>query len=56
MMSGLRATVLMEDGKELDKDKSTKAIVAKGLKLTSYEQGTVETPALAYTLKVTGAG
>lgn len=56
MMSGLRATVLMKDGKNLDKEKVTKAIAAKGLKVASYKNTEIETPALAYALKVSSAG
>lgn len=55
-MSGLRATILMEDGKDLDKEKATKAIVAKKLKVTSYEKTEIPAPQIAYTLKVTGTG
>jgi len=46
----------MEDGKVLDKKKTSKAIVAKGLKVASYEQSETTLPEMAYTLKVTGTG
>ncbi|BDS09013.1 hypothetical protein NT6N_40530 [Oceaniferula spumae] len=46
----------MEDGKELDKKKSTKAIVDKGLQLNSYEKTDVTIPDSAYNLKVSGTG
>lgn len=55
-MSGYRATVLMEDGKELDETKTKKAIVGKGIKMTSFDKSETEKPALAYQIKVTGGG
>ena len=56
LLSGLRATVVMEDGKLLDKEKATKAIVAKGLGLVSFEQAEITIPESAYVLAVTGTG
>ena len=56
LLSGLRATVVMEDGKVLDKEKTTKAIVAKGLGLVSFEQAEIIIPESAYVLAVTGTG
>jgi len=56
LLSGYRATVLMEDGKTLDKSATEKAIVGKGLKMTSYEKTETVVPDKAYELAVTGTG
>ncbi|MCP5535649.1 MAG: hypothetical protein H7A51_05360 [Akkermansiaceae bacterium] len=56
LLSGLRATVLMEDGRELDKEKTTKALVAQGLGLASFEKQESAVPEAAYLLTVTGTG
>ncbi len=46
----------MEDGKILDKEKTTKAIVEKGLLVGSFEQAEKAIPEAAYVLAVTGTG
>lgn len=46
----------MEDGKTLDKSATEKAIVGKGLKMTSYEKTETVVPDKAYELAVTGTG
>lgn len=56
LLSGYRATVLMKDGMTLDKRKTKKAIVSKGLKMVSLEQSETEIPASAYQLKASGTG
>lgn len=56
LLSGYRATVVMEDDKELDKDKTTKAIVAKGLTVESFEKSETLIPEAGYMLTVTGTG
>ncbi|MEJ6572285.1 MAG: hypothetical protein QNL01_10775 [Akkermansiaceae bacterium] len=56
LFSGLRATVVMEDGKALDKEKTTKAIAAKGLGVASFELADITVPESAYALAVTGTG
>ena len=55
-MSGLRATVIMEDGKVLDKEKTTKAIVGKNLALVSFGTTEKAIPEAAYVLAVSGTG
>lgn len=56
LLSGFRATVVMEEGKALDKDKTSKAIVAKGLAVGSFEKANVAIPEAGYVLAVTGTG
>ena len=56
LLSGFRATVLMQDGKSLDQSATQKAIVGKGLKMVSYEKTETVVPAKAYQLQVAGAG
>lgn len=46
----------MEDGRELDKEKTTKALVAQGLGLASFEKQESAVPEAAYLLTVTGTG
>lgn len=46
----------MDEGKELDKEKTTKALKAKGLPLKSFEKTDTAIPAAAYQLKVAGTG
>ncbi len=47
---------MMEDGKELDKEKVSQALVAKGLGLASFEKTEKAIPEAAYVLAVTGTG
>ncbi|MGB1874394.1 MAG: hypothetical protein ACPH5P_06630 [Akkermansiaceae bacterium] len=56
LLSGLRATVVMNDGTELDKDKTTKALKQKGLGLNSFSKEELVIPEAAYVLAVTGTG
>jgi hypothetical protein len=56
LLSGLRATVVMEEGKELDKNKLSKALKGKGLGLASFSKEEAVIPEAAYVLKVTGTG
>ena len=56
LLSGLRATVVMNDGTELDKDKPTKALNQKGLGLNSFSKEELVIPEAAYVLAVTGTG
>jgi len=56
LLSGLRATVLMEDGKDLNKGSVTKALKDKGLGLASFSKEETVIPEAAYVLAVTGTG
>lgn len=56
LLSGLRATVVMEEGTELKKEAVTKALQAKGLGLNSFEKTETVIPEAAYVLAVTGTG
>ena len=56
LLSGLRATAVMNDGTELDKDKTTKALKQKGLGLNSFSKEELVIPEAAYVLAVTGTG
>lgn len=55
-LSGLRATVFVEEGTDLDKEEITKQLTAKGLSLVSMETGEIGAPVAAYTIKVKGTG
>lgn len=46
----------MNDGTELDKDKTTKALKQKGLGLNSFSKEELVIPEAAYVLAVTGTG
>ena len=46
----------MEDGKALDQEKTTKAIEAKGLGVTSFSKSEITIPESGYTLAVAGTG
>lgn len=46
----------MEDGKELDKTKTQKAIVGSGIKMVSLEKSETVMPATAYQITVGGGG
>ena len=56
LLSGLRATVVMADGKELDKASVAKALKAKNLGLASFSKEETVIPEAAYVLAVTGTG
>ena len=56
LLSGFRATVVMEEGKALDADKTKAAIAAKGLTCQSFDKSSVTVPEAAYVLAVTGTG
>ena len=56
LLSGLRATVIMDEGKELDQEKSATAIKAKGLELKSFEKAETPIPAAAYQIAAAGTG
>ena len=56
MMSGLRATVFMEDGYELSRAKVSAALKDSGLKLRGFEQQEIAVPKAGYDLQVTGTG
>ena len=46
----------MENGKTLNKEKSSEALTAKGLKLASFEKTETTIPEAAYQLAVAGTG
>ncbi|NWK57077.1 hypothetical protein HW115_15750 [Verrucomicrobiaceae bacterium N1E253] len=46
----------MDEGKELDKEKTTKAFKAKGLPVKSFEKTETPVPAATYQLMVAGTG
>lgn len=56
LLSGYRATVLMNDGKEMDKEAVTKAFAKGNLTLKSFEKNPVIVPKSGYQLAVTGTG
>jgi len=56
LLSGLRATVIMNDGKELDQEKTTTAIKAKGLELKSFQKTETPIPSAVYQIAAAGAG
>lgn len=51
MMSGTRATLVLESGAELDEAVVKKALEEKGLVFESLEEQVVERPAAAYVAK-----
>lgn len=55
-MSGLRATVVMQDGIELDKEKTSKALTEKGLPVKTFAKTETKIPAEVYQLTVAGTG
>ncbi|NNC88102.1 MAG: hypothetical protein HKN82_06535 [Akkermansiaceae bacterium] len=55
LLSGLRATVVMEPGKSLDRDGVKAAIENRRLKFVSLEEVTIPRPKTAYVLAVSGA-
>ena len=56
LLSGLRATVVMKDGKELDKAKTEQSLKLKSLKLVSFKKDEIVIPEAGYVLAVTGTG
>lgn len=56
MMSGLRATVFMEDGAELSRAKVSSALKDSGLQLRGFEQKDLVVPKAGYDLQVSGTG
>lgn len=56
LMSGLRATVIMKDGKELDKEKTSKVLIEKGLPAKTFKKTETPIPAEVYQLAVAGTG
>ena len=55
LLSGLRATVVMEEGKQLDEAKLKADIEAKRLSFVSLSEVTVPRPKAAYIVTVSGA-
>ena len=47
-MSGVRATLVLEEGATLTEDAARKALEDQGLEYGSLEQRTIERPAAAY--------
>jgi len=56
LFSGLRATVVMDEGKKLDQEKTSKAFTENGLALKSLNKQNSIIPAVTYTLTVSGTG
>ena len=56
LLSGLRATVVMADGKALNKESVAKALESKNLGLASFSKEEAVIPEAAYVLAVTGTG
>jgi len=56
VLSGLRATIKMNDGAMLDEKMVTDVLVAKGLTFVSKSMATTEAPKVVYVLDVTGVG
>ena len=56
LMSGYRATVVMEEGKSLDEAKTKAAIEGKNLSLASFSKSQAVIPEAGYVLAVTGTG
>lgn len=55
ILSGLRATVIMDDGASLDEAKVKAAIKGKGMGFESMEKVELMKPKVAYNLVVKGA-
>ena len=51
LLSGTRATLVLERGAELTEDDVRSAVEAQGLKFESFEEVEVDRPALAYVAK-----
>jgi len=56
LLSGLRATLVMNDGATLDEAAVKQALESKGLELVSFAAEQVPDPAATYHLKVSGTG
>ena len=56
LLSGLRASVMMEDGKKLDEAKVKEAVAAKGLTFVSMEETKMAAPKASYVLQAAGTG
>lgn len=56
ILSGMRATVRMEDGKSLDKEKITDAFGAHRLKLVSMEVVERPAPVAIFHMQASGVG
>lgn len=56
LFSGYRATVVMDDGKELDSEKVKSAITSKSLTFEGFEKVTKPVPVEGYQLKASGTG
>ncbi|MDG1357611.1 MAG: hypothetical protein P8P36_05405 [Akkermansiaceae bacterium] len=56
LLSGLRATVVMKDGQDLDKAKVEQSLNRKSLKLVSFKKDEIVIPEAGYVLAVTGTG
>lgn len=56
LLSGLRASVVMEDGKKLSEEKVKEAINAKGITFVSMEMTEMEEPKASYVLAASGTG
>lgn len=56
ILSGLNATVFMNDGAELNQEAVSKGLQEKGLALTSAEKVEIEKPKATYVAKVKGLG
>ena len=56
LLSGLRATVIMKEGKELDEGKTEQSLSRKSLTLVSFKKEEIIIPEAAYVLAVTGTG
>ncbi|QQL45998.1 hypothetical protein [Sulfuriroseicoccus oceanibius] len=56
LLSGLRATLVMNDGATLEEATVKKALTEKGLKITSFTAEQATEPAATYHLKVAGTG
>ena len=54
LLSGLRATVVMEDGQSLDESKVKSALQANRMELESLEVKDVNLPKAAYVLQASG--
>ena len=54
LLSGLRATVVMEEGQSLDEDKVKAALQANRMEMESLEVKDVNVPKAAYVLQASG--
>ena len=56
LLGGLRTTLLMEEGKELDEAEVKKAVEAKRLKFISFEVIERPQPTVVYRIEAKGLG